>query len=731
MQGKRPYGEESRRYRRTVYRHSDWLKHRSETRLLRNLRGTFTSGVVRSLISEVAAVAVMSLVVIVWNSVAFGYQDLSNISHAGLWGEDGIPAYLRMALPISIFTLSSPALGLLLVFRTNTSYSRWLEARQAWGRIVSHCRNIMRQSTLWIDDTDATSAQCLEELRLCVWAFPRSLWAHVSDPAKEPRFAREVADLMGDDAAAVLLEAEHRPLRALSLLSASMDRLPIDEKKKVEMDKSVILLGDACDTCERIFSSPVPLVYTRHTARFLSTWLLVLPLGLWDQFEGTWNHLPLVPASVLVAIFLFGIEELAVQLEEPFSILPLETLCADVLRASTDMVEGMRSTREPLPIKPMASGEEEEEMVVVEEAEQPASSSPGRRRTGDAKMVLVDPASTTAAATAAIAVLPPMSMAVDAGSVMTTTSPAAVTALLSAVLSTAEQQQRYFAAGGLCASISHAVATPIDVVKTRQQTVPSYSGVPLLQGLARVAADEGPAALFTGIAPTVIGYGAEGALKFGTYEALKPAAAQLLGASLGPIASAVVAGGLASLVLAPTEATRIRMVSDPTYAARGFLGAATRLYETEGAAGLLRGVPATCSKQLPYTATKQVTFDALIDVASRSSSSSPAALLLPRWASTVAAAACAAILSTLASQPGDAILSEVSRGGSSDGEDGTKRGRREKEGGEDQSGIVEVVARLGAGGLVQGLEARLVQVGIIVTVQLILYDSLKHAFGVP
>lgn len=46
-QGIRPYGEESRRYRRTVYRHEDWLKHRSETRLLKNLKGTFTSGVVR------------------------------------------------------------------------------------------------------------------------------------------------------------------------------------------------------------------------------------------------------------------------------------------------------------------------------------------------------------------------------------------------------------------------------------------------------------------------------------------------------------------------------------------------------------------------------------------------------------------------------------------------------------------------------------------------------------
>ncbi|EOD32537.1 hypothetical protein EMIHUDRAFT_122975 [Emiliania huxleyi CCMP1516] len=251
QQGKRPYGEESRRYRRTIYRHEDWLRHRSETRLLRNLQGTFTSGVVRSLLSEVIAVTLVALLVIVWNAALFGYDSLgTTTTQPGLFGEE-VPAFLRAQLPVSIFTLSSPALGLLLVFRTNTSYQRWLEARQAWGRIVSHCRNIMRQATLWIEEDEAedvadpdAARRSLEELRLCVWAFPRSLWAHLSDPAKEPRFAQEVRERFPSDAsAALLLGSSHRPLRALSLLSAAMDRLPIDEKKKVEMDKSCILLG--------------------------------------------------------------------------------------------------------------------------------------------------------------------------------------------------------------------------------------------------------------------------------------------------------------------------------------------------------------------------------------------------------------------------------------------------------------------------------------------------------
>ena len=118
---KKNYGEESRRYRRTVYRHEDWLKHRREDRLLRNLRGIFSSGVVRSLYPEVGAVATVSLVCIAWNAALFGYIDLSNAPQPGVFGA-GAPHFLRLELPAQIFTLTSPALGLLLVFRTNASY---------------------------------------------------------------------------------------------------------------------------------------------------------------------------------------------------------------------------------------------------------------------------------------------------------------------------------------------------------------------------------------------------------------------------------------------------------------------------------------------------------------------------------------------------------------------------------------------------------------------------------
>lgn len=358
IKGDVPYSEASRRYRRTVFTNADWLQHRSNTRLFGNLSGTFTSGVVRSLVTEVTAVASLGLLCCVWNGLIGGFEDFHDVLHAPAF--PNIHEVFLARLPALPFTLASPALGLLLVFRTNASYARWVEARVAWGRVVSHCRNVMRQSALWISiNPDAKSSiqfssssetsfpvdqtisndQHLHKIRCATWSFTRCLANRVSGPEDEMALQRALLTRLDASSANRLLRAPNRPLQALADLGRAMNALPVDEKRRVEMDKSVILLGDALETCERIFTSPVPLVYTRHTARFLSCWLLLLPLALWEPFGSSWNHLAVVPASTLVAIFFFGIEELAVQLEEPFSILPLSKLCDNVWDGGVELYQ--------------------------------------------------------------------------------------------------------------------------------------------------------------------------------------------------------------------------------------------------------------------------------------------------------------------------------------------------------------------------------------------------------
>jgi predicted membrane chloride channel (bestrophin family) len=48
-------------------------------------------------------------------------------------------------------------------------------------------------------------------------------------------------------------------------------------RRRCCLDTNITALGDALGGCERIFKTPIPLSYTRHTSRVLIIWLAVLP----------------------------------------------------------------------------------------------------------------------------------------------------------------------------------------------------------------------------------------------------------------------------------------------------------------------------------------------------------------------------------------------------------------------------------------------------------------------
>ena len=347
------YGEGSRKYRRTVYTHNEWVKHRSSDRFIRNLSSMISSGVYKSLAKEVLATAGIATFLVMWNGLTGGYTDLDGVQH------EAIVKFLPMlTLPLTPFTLLSPSLGLLLVFRTNSSYGRWDEARKFWGLNINHTRDLNRMATAWYgnqsewDGTEfmekstetlapidrAERQYLLGQVSLFTWAFVRSMKRHLSPPEEdESAFSLELRARLSPSQAEAIIVSQHRPNRALFDLSVAIDRLPMHFMRKNEINKNLSIFEDTLGGCERLLSSPVPLFYTRHTARFLSTWLLLLPFALYDPFKGSWNHVAEIPAIALASVFLFGIEELATQLEEPFTILPMQGFC-DKIGANCDEI---------------------------------------------------------------------------------------------------------------------------------------------------------------------------------------------------------------------------------------------------------------------------------------------------------------------------------------------------------------------------------------------------------
>src|SRR5688572_8386078 len=55
-----------------------------------------------------------------------------------------------VAVPEIVHALLGPALSLLLVFRTNSSYDRFWEGRKLWGSIVNVSRNLARSTTVYL-----------------------------------------------------------------------------------------------------------------------------------------------------------------------------------------------------------------------------------------------------------------------------------------------------------------------------------------------------------------------------------------------------------------------------------------------------------------------------------------------------------------------------------------------------------------------------------------------------
>ena len=87
------------------------------------------------------------------------------------------------------------------------------------------------------------------------------------------------------------------------------------------MHKSVGVLGDCVSICERIYNTPIPLAYSRHTSRFLVIYVSTLPLVLVAALR--WATLPVM---LTVCWALFGILEIGNLVEEPLTLTRTRTL---------------------------------------------------------------------------------------------------------------------------------------------------------------------------------------------------------------------------------------------------------------------------------------------------------------------------------------------------------------------------------------------------------------------
>jgi hypothetical protein len=76
----------------------------------------------------------------------------------------------------------------------------------------------------------------------------------------------------------------------------------VNDIQRLQMQENITTFEDILGGCERLLRTPIPVSYTRHTSRFLLIWLTILPYALWAKLA--WAT---VPAVAFIALLLLGV----------------------------------------------------------------------------------------------------------------------------------------------------------------------------------------------------------------------------------------------------------------------------------------------------------------------------------------------------------------------------------------------------------------------------------------
>lgn len=151
--------ERGMQQKKSLYNHEKWVQHRSSLRHVRHLLSSLSSRVILSLVPPVIAFTLVAALVASYNSAVLLH-----------WLPEFFPLLRASSLP---YQLTAPALALLLVFRTEASYSRLQEGRKAWIKVIAGTNDFARQLLASVQSSSDVSLK--KALLHYIIAFPVAL----------------------------------------------------------------------------------------------------------------------------------------------------------------------------------------------------------------------------------------------------------------------------------------------------------------------------------------------------------------------------------------------------------------------------------------------------------------------------------------------------------------------------------------------------------------------------
>lgn len=213
--------------------------------------------------------------------------------------------HLSAALPASM----GATLGLLLVFRNNTAYERWWEARKEIGALVNTSRNLALNlnSLLHMHNEEKDTISNL------LIAFVHSLKSHLRSGVQMD----EIKHLIEAEDVEMVSNAGNKPNIIMNCIGQRIEVLY--EQKYITDTQECLLLSqvnglvDILGKCERIKNTPMPIAYTFLLKFFIVIYVMLLPFGMLETI-GWWS----IPLVMILYYLLMSIVLTAEEIEEPF-----------------------------------------------------------------------------------------------------------------------------------------------------------------------------------------------------------------------------------------------------------------------------------------------------------------------------------------------------------------------------------------------------------------------------
>lgn len=216
-----------------------------------------------------------------------------------------------ISINTSIFSLLGVILSIFLVFRTNSAYDRWWEARKQWGALVNNTRNLAIYVHSMFPEGDGEVRRFMAKhiSNFCI-----ALVEHLREGTQLDKLI-----YLSDEQRAEYTAKNHIPnhiaLQIFQRLARAHRNGEINEGDYINIKAQHQSLLDILGACERIKKTPIPFSYAIYLKIFITAYAILLPFALVNMF-----HLTAIPLSMFIFFALLGVELLGEEIEDPFGL---------------------------------------------------------------------------------------------------------------------------------------------------------------------------------------------------------------------------------------------------------------------------------------------------------------------------------------------------------------------------------------------------------------------------